>query len=627
MPAIIPSAVKLSLVLCLTLSTLTSYALTSNTQPNIILISADDLGFDDLAVNGNPVVTTPNIDLLAQQSVKFSDFNVSPVCATTRASLLTGRQFYRTGVSGVHGGRDYLKRDETLLPKMLKQQGYATGTWGKWHLGKSAGYMPWDRGFDEAYYAELYQHQANTGWLNGERVEHQTWVSQVITDYAIDFIHAKGQQKQPFFAYLSFLAPHEPWLAPDEFVAPYLEQGMRPAMANLYAMVSEMDYHIGRLLKALEQQGLSDNTIVIFISDNGPWWDSSNLGALTKQEWQTRNPSKLKGNKGQTWQNGIKSPLFVRLADTKQQHTVTRYVEVSDLLPTILELTGTALPATNLPIDGLSFVDYLNGNTDGINPRKHLIASHDLHSDKSLFNQWTPVDALAKAKIDFANQLIAYRTEDYKLILNPAMDRADYPLPQNHYLLFDMQNDPLETVNIIKQKPLIAQQLIAELQNEFNRIINEPHSLRPPVFTVVQQDISVINAFAPAATRGNTKSTAHFLSGMSHHNDSVSYDLDVVKAGTYQLYVEQLNTDAAGLVVQVSSTNTSLSTELNGDLVQKLGNIDLPVGLSQLELSILSSNSIKPWAQVSKLRRIYLLEANSKLSNDELTRYGSLLPQ
>lgn len=149
----------------------------------------------------------------------------------------------------------------------------------------------------------------------------------------------------------------------------------------------------------------------------------------------------------------------------------------------------------------------------------------------------------------------------------------------------------------------------------------------PTVFTLGQQNISVINVFAAASTRGNTKRTAHFLRGLSHKKASASYNIDVVKAGKYQLYVEQLNTDAAGLVAHVSNKNASLSTELNGDLVQKLGNIDLPVGLSLLELSILSSNSIKPWTQVSKLRRIYLLEANITTSSGELKSYGSLLPQ
>ena len=202
-------------------------------RPNILLITADDLGYDDLSIHQNPIVTTPNLDKLAQQSVQFSDFSVTPVCSTTRASLLTGRHFYKTGVSGVHGGRDYMSRSETLISQMLKQNGYNTGLWGKWHIGKSEGYYPWDRGFDEAYYAELYRHQNSFGFLNAKKVEHQKWVSEVVSDYAIDFMQKSQQQQQPFFAYVSFLAPHEPWLAPDKFVTPYLEQGARPGIANL----------------------------------------------------------------------------------------------------------------------------------------------------------------------------------------------------------------------------------------------------------------------------------------------------------------------------------------------------------------------------------------------------------
>jgi arylsulfatase A-like enzyme len=194
-------------------------------QPlNILLITADDLGFDDLSIHQNPIVSTPNLDNLAAQSVQFKDFAVSPVCSTTRASLLTGRHFYKTGVSGVHGGRDYLNRKETLISEMLKKTGYQTGLWGKWHLGKTEGYFPWDRGFDQGYYAELYRHQNSFGFLNGQKVNHASWVSEVVTDYAIEFMQTSQTQAKPFFAYASFLAPHEPWLAPDKFVVPYLKK-------------------------------------------------------------------------------------------------------------------------------------------------------------------------------------------------------------------------------------------------------------------------------------------------------------------------------------------------------------------------------------------------------------------
>jgi len=286
-----------------------SFQLCAQELPNILLITADDMGYDDVSAHGNSHSQTPNLDDLAQQAVTFSDFSVSPVCATTRASLLTGKHFYKTGVSGVHGGRDYMHLSEKILPEILKQKAYKSGMWGKWHTGKSEGYFPWDRGFDEAYYAELYRHKNSFGFFNGDKIEHNEWVSAVITDYALAFM--KKNKAQPFLAYVSYLAPHEPWLAPKEYSQPFLEKGMRPATANLYGMISEMDFHIGRLMDYLETSGLIENTIVIFLSDNGPWWDSSNLGAMKKDEWIARNPTKMNGNKGQSWQNGIRSPLFV----------------------------------------------------------------------------------------------------------------------------------------------------------------------------------------------------------------------------------------------------------------------------------------------------------------------------
>lgn len=392
-------------------------------------------------------------------------------------------------------------------------------------------------------------------------------------------------------------------------------------------MVSEMDFHVGRLLSFLEQTGLSNNTIVIFMSDNGPWWDSSNLGALTKQEWQSRNPSQLKGNKGQSWQNGIKSPLFVRLPNNKKQHSVTRYVEVSDILPTILELTGTPLPKHNLPIDGLSFANYLQGNSEGANPRQHLIASHDLQSDKALFNQWAPVDEVARAQIDYAKQRIGLRTEQYKLLLSPAMDRPNYPSPVEHYLLFDMQNDPLENTNIFARQPVIAAQMVKSLKTIFNDIVGQYKSFATPVFNIGFEPISVINAFAPSATSGNTKSAAHFLTGMRQKDDSAIYDIKVVEAGKYQVYIEQLNTDAAGLLLQISMDKNSLNAEFNGELLQSFGALELNTGSSQLKLSITGNNSIKPWAELSTLKRIYLVKQTGNLSHKDILAWSTSQPQ
>lgn len=584
-------------------------------QPNILLITADDLGFDDLSIHRNPIVTTPSLDTLAAQSVQFSDFAVSPVCSTTRASLLTGRHFYKTGVSGVHGGRDYLNRKETLISDMLQDSGYATGLWGKWHLGKSEGYYPWDRGFDQGYYAELYRHQNSFGFLNGQKVEHPSWVSEVVTDYAIDFMQTSHAQGKPFFAYASFLAPHEPWLAPEEFVAPYLKKGERPATANLYGMISEMDFHIGRLLKFLEQSGLADNTLVIFMSDNGPWWDSSNYGAMTKQEWQVRNPSKMKGNKGQTWQNGIRSPLFIKLGDTFAPKTVKRFVNVNDILPTLLEATHTPFPKNNKPIDGQSFWPYLVGNTQGENTRFSLIASHDVVSNKALFNQWTPIDAQARTDMYYAQQLIGLRNEQYKLILNPAMDRENYPQPEDNYLLFDMQNDPQESTNIFAKKPDLAKRMIAQLEQEFNGLLKDPESFSTPVYLVgAHQPISIINGFGPSRTSGNTQSKAHLLTGMKQKGDSADYDIEVQTANTYKIFFKQRNTDGAGLKIQLTVQDQKIVEQLNGEITQYLGKVTLAKGLSRLRLEVLANESIKPWAQITALRRIILIPEDTELN-------------
>lgn len=585
----------------------------ANTQrPNILLITADDLGFDDLSMHKHPVVQTPNLDQLASESVQFSDFSVTPVCATTRASLLTGRHFYKTGVSGVHGGRDYLSLEETLVSELFQQHGYATGTWGKWHLGKTEGYLPWDRGFDQAYYAELYQHENNSGFLNGKPVKHDRWVSDVVTDYAIDFMQQNKQQ--PFFAYVSYLAPHEPWLAPDNYVQPYLDKGERPAIANLYGMIGEMDYHIGRLLDFLDKSGLRDNTLVIFLSDNGPWWDSSNFGAMTKQEWQLRNPSKMNGNKGQSWQNGIRSPLFIRLGKHFKPAVVNRYVNVMDITPTLLAVTDTPVDSNMPLLDGESFLPFLKGQTDGENSRVTYIGSHDVISHKAKFNQWTPIDNHARSEMQYRSQLIGLRTEKYKLLLNPAMDRKGYPAPTNRYLLFDMQEDPLERRNLYGQKPKIAKQMKRQLEQHFSLLLNDPASYAPPVYVVGGKDpVSVINGFGPSNTSGNTTSKAHRLTGLKSLGDSAKYAVSVLKDNQYKIYIKQLNTDAAGLEFKISIQNKSIQSQFNGKLLQEVGTFSLKKGDATLSLEILGNQSIKPWAEVSGLRRIFLVPEDSSV--------------
>lgn len=578
-------------------------------RPNIVLITADDLGYDDLSLHYHPYINTPNLDALAKSSVQFSDFTVTPVCSTTRAALLTGRDFYKTGVSGVHGGRDFMHLSETLISNVLQKSGYKTGTWGKWHIGKTEGYFPWNRGFDQGYYAELYRHKNSYGWLNGEPVKHNKWVSEVVTDYAIDFI--EQNKKQPFFAYLSYLAPHEPWLAPEKFVNPLVAKGLRPAIANLYGMVNEMDFHIGRLIQYLESENLLDNTILIFMSDNGPWWDSSNFGAMTKQEWRSRNPSEMNGNKGQSWQNGIRSPLFIHWPKKWQANTVKRYVDVKDLFPTLVELSNSKLLNNHKGLDGYSLLSYLEGNTQGDNPRQSYISSHDVLSSKVHFNQWTPIDLAARQGMQYQQQLIGLRTEQYKLLLNPSMDSSRYPAPASQYVLFDMQNDPLERINIFDQHPKVANRLVNKLQDKFSTLLNSAEAYLPPVYIVGKKPMSVVNGFGPSATSGNVISKAHALSNMKGKGDTANYTLNVVKPGTYKLYIKQNNTDSVGIKIQFQIANSTLQYQFNEQALQLVGEIRLSLGITELKLEVLENNSIKPWSAINGLRRLFFVQAHN----------------
>lgn len=278
-------------------------------KPNILIIQVDDFGYDDLNLHGNQIFDTPNLDKLGTEAVQFEQFYVSSVCAPSRASLLTGRNFLRTGVSGVHAGRDYINLNETIIAELFKKNGYNTGMWGKWHSGKTNGYFPWDRGFDEAYYASLYNYFDNVGLLNGTELSTTGFTTDVITDMAIHFI--EKNKNQPFFAYISHLAPHNPWKAPENYVNNYREKGFSEPLSILSGMINNLDDNIGRLLNKVTELGLDENTIIVFLSDNGPWISSYGFG-LTNQEWNLRNPNGLRGNKATNWENGIKSPLFIK---------------------------------------------------------------------------------------------------------------------------------------------------------------------------------------------------------------------------------------------------------------------------------------------------------------------------
>jgi len=513
----------------------------SGYRPNIVLIMADDLGFSDLGVHGNTLVETPRLDRLASESVQFSQFYVTPVCATTRASLLTGRHFLRTGVSHVHGGKDFLHLDELTLADALREQGYSTGMWGKWHSGKTPGYYPWERGFDEAFMARLYEHKDNVGLLNGTEVVTEGWVTEVITDYAIDFI---GRHRdQPFFAYLPFLTCHAPLKAPESYISKYREKGLSENLSTLYGMVDQMDEHIGRLLDALDDMQLSENTLVIFLSDNGPAV-VNNL--LTDEDRQIRYVNGLRGHKGNIWENGIKSPLFVRWKGKSKPAMVQRLAGVSDLFPTLLDLASSEEQEPPDNLDGRSLLSCLIGNERAMADREIFLYANPgwPPSDKA----WTPEGVKDEYRpwkysggdnLSYENQIIGIRNERYKLLLNPGETDGTIHPDGNGYVLIDVKRDPAELKNRASDEPERLREMVAELELFHEDVYGSDHAFEMPRFQIGSDPLYAypVLAYAPWITSAGVKCASGYITNFSMPGDWSDYSIKVKEEGSYGLEV------------------------------------------------------------------------------------------
>ncbi|MEX2399391.1 MAG: sulfatase-like hydrolase/transferase, partial [Rhodothermales bacterium] len=271
-------------------------------RPNVILIMTDDQGYGDFGFTGNPVIRTPNLDALSEESVRLSPFYVSPVCAPTRASLMTGRYNYRTRVVDTWLGRAMMEPDEVTVAEVLRDGGYATGIFGKWHLGDNYPMRPRDQGFEEvlvhrgggigqpsdppggegAYTDPILFH-------NGEEVRMEGYCTDIYFDEAMRWMDSAREEGRPFFAYVSTNAPHGPYHdVPEQLYEEYRAMDLSPArfpqdaghplpeendpdrLARIFAMITNIDDNVGRLMQYLEHAGMADNTLVLFLLDNGP---------------------------------------------------------------------------------------------------------------------------------------------------------------------------------------------------------------------------------------------------------------------------------------------------------------------------------------------------------------------
>ena len=443
----------------------------NRTPPNVILIITDDQGYGDLNFNGNPNIITPALDNFAAESVRFNNFYVSPVCAPTRSSLMTGRYSLRTGVRDTYNGGAIMASSEVTLAEMLKQANFTTGIFGKWHLGDNYPSRPSDQGFDESlihlaggmgqvgdftnYFKKDTSYFDPILWHNNEQKPYQGYCSDIFTENAIEFI--EKNKNNPFFCYLSFNAPHNPLQVPDEYYQIYKNidptEGIDPNLIpnekineqtkentrKVYAMVTNIDDNLKKLFAKVEELGIKENTIVIFMTDNGPQ--------------HARYVAGMKGRKTSVYNGGIRVPFYFRypneFSGDKEVDQMTAHI---DLLPTLSKLCGTRIPEDR-KIDGRNFIPSIEGK---------------IQPERSFFSYWT-----RKYPELFNN--IALQRGQFKLV-----GKTDYDSEIENFQLYDTNKDPFEKNNLIAQKKSIGLSLKEEMHQTFLELVNSENLKNPP---------------------------------------------------------------------------------------------------------------------------------------------------
>ena len=326
-------------------------------NPNIIFILTDDQGYGDLGAHGNAILKTPNMDQLYLESARFINFVVSPTCAPTRCALMTGMHEFRSGVTHTVTGRREMSLESTTVAEVLKSAGYATGIFGKWHLGSNGAYRPELRGFDVSVTSiddSQRSHFDPVLLFNGEERQTRGFREDILFEEAIQFIETNKESS--FFCYIPTYSPHNPLLAPQEYID-------RNDGNVFYAMISNIDDNIGRLMEKLQQLQLDDNTLIILINDNGGTWgvDHYNAG--------------MRGCKATPWFGGTRAFSLWRWPGHIEPRSIEDLTAHVDLLPTLAELAGASLsekPEDDL--DGISLLPLLGENVTTLPDR--MVISH-----------------------------------------------------------------------------------------------------------------------------------------------------------------------------------------------------------------------------------------------------------
>ncbi|MHC5077257.1 MAG: arylsulfatase [Planctomycetota bacterium] len=356
-------------------------------RPNVIFILTDDQGYGDLSCHGNPILKTPNLDKLYAESTRFTDFHVAPQCLPTRGELMTGQYAFRNGTGFILSGLSDLRRGTPTIADMFKAGGYATGQFGKWHLGDNHPYRPQDRGFDETvhhsvwgvgglgdywdndYFDDTYEH-------NGVLEKYEGYCTDVFFNEAMKWMSKQQKKNRPFFCYIPTNVPHGPFLVDEKYSKMYEDEG------RFLGMITQLDENMGRMEQFLQTSGLRDNTIYIFMTDNG-----TSAGAHVYN-------AGMRGNKNAYYEGGHRVPFFFRwpAEGIDKPRDIDELASGIDILPTLLDLCGIEKPA-NAKFDGTSLAGLIKGEKDQLDDRMLVIQIKSLDEPGTvLWKKWRLVN-------------------------------------------------------------------------------------------------------------------------------------------------------------------------------------------------------------------------------------------
>lgn len=423
--------------------------------PNVVLIMTDDQGYGDFSRHGNTVIKTPYMDRLAEESIRFTDFHVASVCTPTRGQLLTGLDALRNGAISPHGQRHVLKRGLPTIGDIFLSNGYKTALYGKWHLGGNfLDFMPHERGFGDAVwflrggvqsspnywnsdlmYDILYY---NNGEQNVEQKQFPGYATDVWFDLGTRFIRESKKNGKPFFLYLPLNAPHAPLLVPDHYREPY--KHLNKETATFFGMIASVDYRLGEFISMLEQEGLRDNTILIFLTDNGTANRPDNVEESHQPEYYNAG---MRGRKGSRYEGGHRVPLFISWpgGDLREPTDVDELTHVQDILPTLIDLAGLQW-SSDIQLDGISLAPLLRGESQPELANRILVAQKNQDSVEGPFKGPATV-MWRKWRLVEGNEL------------------------------YNVKQDPGQEVNVIGRYPEIAEQLQDHYDRWWEGI--EPH--------------------------------------------------------------------------------------------------------------------------------------------------------